>query len=174
MQNSQIVCQSNPSSKTSKTPLKVFDLTIIYCSIGKTKSYHQFLQQFNLESRNIVLKIHGIGICQAKHGEDDEEGLTVLSLACLAESNLFLVSRYLECITIVLMGIPAISRDKSVESIDELTLTTRINKIKLLEVMDEGIGSNELEGCNLTTVVLNTTRIEFFMSSMCDHFGPAS
>jgi hypothetical protein len=140
--------------------------------MGKRRSYHQLLQQFNFKSGHIILEVHGIGICQGKDGEDDEESLAVLSLSTLTKSHLFLVSSDFESIPIVLMNIPTIIGDESIEGIDEPALTARISKVKSLQIADKRIRSKDLQGCDLATIILNTSRIELITSRMRDHFLP--
>lgn len=98
----------------------------------------------------------------------------MLSLSSLTEPHFFLVSCYLECIPVVLVHIPAVTRDEYIEGIDEPALAARISKVKSLQVVDKGIRSKDLQGCDLTAIVLNTSRIELVAGSMRDHFFPAS
>ncbi len=98
----------------------------------------------------------------------------MLSLSRLAEAHRFLISCYLKCVAIVLVSVPAVAGDKLVEGRYEPALAPGVCEVETLEVVHKGVGSEDLESRDLSTIVFHTGRIELSAGSVGDYLLPAS
>lgn len=91
----------------------------------------------------------------------------------MTEPHLLLKTRYLETVTVVLVSVPAVARNKAVEGCYEPALTAIVNEVKSFQIFNEGVRSDSLEGLHLSTIVVHLRGVKLCPSRVGDNFGPA-
>jgi len=133
----------------------------------------KLLKDVNLVPRDIILEEHRVGVGKTEQSENYEQHLAVLALSSMAEPHLLLKTRDLESVTVVLVSVPAVARNKAVEGCYEPALTAIVDKVKSFQIFNEGVGSDCLEGLHLSTIVVHLRGVKLCSSCVGDYFGPA-